>query len=195
MAANPIPFQPESIFHVYNRANGNENLFNDDRDYRVFISFMIRLLVPIAQPISYCLMPNHFHWLIRIKNESELRKIAARHECPDLPSDKFVSRQLAILFGSYVQYYNSVNSRQGSLFNRGVKRKHVSDNEYLMKLIGYIHTNPVVAGLCATCQEWEYSSYHLITGNSYSPLADLEVLQLYGEIGNFKQAHESLVQT
>lgn len=65
--------KPENTYHVYNRANGNEKLFLSDENYCYFLKKYDEYIYPIADTFCYCLMPNHFHFLIRIKEESVLK--------------------------------------------------------------------------------------------------------------------------
>ncbi len=60
-------------YHIYNHANGFENIFNEERNYRFFLEKYQFYISPIADTLAYCLMPNHFHFLIKIKSEEELR--------------------------------------------------------------------------------------------------------------------------
>ncbi len=64
---------PEGTYHIYNRANGNESLFFREDNYLYFLEKYKEYISPVAETFCYCLMPNHFHFLIRIKSENELR--------------------------------------------------------------------------------------------------------------------------
>lgn len=59
--------QPGRFYHVLNRGNNRENLFVEKRNYRYFLQLYAQFLSPIADTYAYCLMPNHFHLLIRVK--------------------------------------------------------------------------------------------------------------------------------
>ena len=62
-----IELEPDSFYHIYNRANGNEKLFASKENYRFFLKRYKDLITPIADSFAYCLLPNHFHFLVRIK--------------------------------------------------------------------------------------------------------------------------------
>jgi REP element-mobilizing transposase RayT len=64
--------QPEGIYHVYQHANGFENLFKEEENYRYFLQQWSKYISPIADTYAYCLMPNHIHFLIRIKEEGDI---------------------------------------------------------------------------------------------------------------------------
>ena len=96
--------------------------------------------------VAYCLMPNHFHLLIRIKSESGFE------------------RAITSLLISYVKAVNIDQDRVGPLFQGRFQSKAIEDDDYLLGLSCYIHLNPVAAGLAKTPEEWMYSSYREYVG-------------------------------
>ena len=64
-----------NFYHIYNHANGSENLFRNDENYNFFLRKWSQHIEPIADSYAYCLMPNHFHFLVRIKDEEDLEKL------------------------------------------------------------------------------------------------------------------------
>ena len=64
--------ETDSFYHIYNRANGNEKLFVNAGNYEYFLKRYDYYITPIADTFAYCLMPNHFHFLARIKNDKEI---------------------------------------------------------------------------------------------------------------------------
>ncbi len=64
--------EPAKFYHLYNHANGNENLFRNEENYLFFLKKFAFYVNPIADTYAYCLMPNHIHFLIAIKEEKEL---------------------------------------------------------------------------------------------------------------------------
>jgi len=123
---------PESSYHVYNRANGNEKLFRSKENYRFFLKKYQEHISPVADTFCYCLMPNHFHFLIRIKSESELKQALASKNLQGLASknlqglkleglraaklEDFISNQFSNFFNSYAKAFNKQYKRKGSLF-------------------------------------------------------------------------------
>jgi len=65
--------QPSTYYHIYNHANGFENIFKEEQNYCFFLEKYQFYISPIADTLAYCLMPNHFHFLIRVKGVEELR--------------------------------------------------------------------------------------------------------------------------
>ena len=64
--------QSDCFYHIYNRANGNELIFLKNENYRFFLQQYKKYILPIADTFCYCLMPNHFHFLVRIKSQEQL---------------------------------------------------------------------------------------------------------------------------
>ncbi len=64
-----IPLKPNEMYHIYNHANGNDNLFRNEENYAYFLKRYAYFIHPIAKTYAYCLMPNHFHLLVKIRSE------------------------------------------------------------------------------------------------------------------------------
>ncbi len=71
---------PEKLYHIYNHANGAENPFREAENYRYFLKQWEKHIQPIADTLVYCLMPNHFHFLIKIRSQSELETTFGKFE-------------------------------------------------------------------------------------------------------------------
>lgn len=65
----------DEYYHIYNHANGDENLFRKEENYSFFLRKHLQHISPIAETIAWCLMPNHFHFLIKIKSEEEIAEV------------------------------------------------------------------------------------------------------------------------
>ncbi len=65
--------ESDKFYHIFNHANGRENLFEEDENYRYFLQQCEKYISPIAETYAYCLMPNHIHFLIRILPEAEVK--------------------------------------------------------------------------------------------------------------------------
>jgi REP element-mobilizing transposase RayT len=65
---HPIPLQYGLTYHIYNRGNNRENIFIEERNYRCFLQLYLKYIEPIAWTFAYCLLRNHFHLLVRIKD-------------------------------------------------------------------------------------------------------------------------------
>ena len=60
-----------SFYHIYNRGNNKEKIFFEEKNYRHFLKLFDKYLSPYVDVYAYCLMPNHFHFLIRVKMVEE----------------------------------------------------------------------------------------------------------------------------
>lgn len=153
---------PDQYYHILNRAVGDEKLFRYHGNYLFFLRRFEKYILPIADIYCYCLLPNHFHFLIRIKPENE---IVALPGFTSLRSDRIaykLSKQFSNLFNSYSKSYNTMYVRKGTLFMRPFKRLLIKDDHYLTKIVHYIHANPVQHGYCKTIPDWYFSSYNRI---------------------------------
>lgn len=64
--------EPNKFYHIYNHAIGDDNLFRNNQNYLYFLKRYADFIHPIAKTYAYCLMPNHFHLLVKIRTEVEI---------------------------------------------------------------------------------------------------------------------------
>ena len=185
------PLMPESTYHIFNRASGNERLFYTKANYLYFLDRFMFYIEPYCRMLCYCLMPNHFHFVIRVKPVDELISLMG-HDYSE-QHGKSLSRQFSNLFNAYSKAINKQQSRKGGLFMRPYKRILISDQVYLLKLIHYIHMNPVSSNLCDHPQQWFFSSYGAIISTKPSKIERDEVLRLFDDKENFIYCHEQPV--
>lgn len=196
--------ETDNMYHVYNRANGSECLFVSDENYRFFLRKFEQYISPIADTFCYCLMPNHFHFLVKIKSEKDVEEYIRKRSFKSKTlqgfktleglaeqeyMSKFLTQQFSHFFNSYTQSFNKQQYRKGSLFMHPYKRKAVTTQEYLIKLIHYIHYNPVEAVLCSKPEDWLYSSYRAIISNLSTSLDRNEIIALFDDLSNFIFCH------
>lgn len=135
-------FAPGNYYHLYNRGANRQPIFTSEANYRFVLErfgrYVRRLQVAI---IAYCLMPNHYHLLVRQDDA--------------IPAGRLPQ----LVFNSYTKAYNKQQRRSGTLFEGRYKSVHVDRDEYLLHLCRYIHANPVKAGLVGRLDEWPYSNY------------------------------------
>lgn len=164
------PLLPDKVYHIYNHANGDENLFRAKENYRYFLTKYSEYIYPVADTYAYCLMPNHFHLMVRIRKEEELLAFVNLNLQGFKNLEGLVSQQFSNLFNSYTKSYNKMYERKGSLFIPRFKRKIVEDENYFTQLIAYIHLNPVRHGFCEQIDDWEFSSFHAYYENKSSKI-------------------------
>lgn len=175
--------QPDTFYHIYNRANGSESLFRSEENYRYFLQQWVKHISSIANTYAYCLMPNHFHFLIRTRSEDELKinyPVLGKFETfQDLITFR-ISKQFANMFSGYTQAYNKMFDRHGSLFNPNFKKKPITSDSYLTNLILYIHNNPVQHAFSSDIGSWPHCSYQVILANNQTFLMRQEVIDWFG---------------
>ncbi len=194
MLYKTAPLEPDCYYHIYNRANGQERIFLSDENYRFFLLKYSEYVAPFTDLFCYCLMPNHFHFLIRVKGELELeslfRAFPKFKTLEKLPSmELLLSKQFSNFFSSYTQAFNKVEGRRGSLFMKNFKRIKIEDEKYLIKLIHYIHHNPIEAGLVNGLSEWKFSSYSAIVSSKPTAIRRNEIISLFSDLQNFLYCH------
>jgi putative transposase len=176
--ATAIPFIPERVYHIYNHATGPDNLFRSADNYYFFLRKHHQYLSESWELLCWCLMPNHFHLLIRLK--------PSKPGEPDEVFSKGVSKKYSHFMNSYVQACNKQWGRKGALMMQRFQRKEVTDELYLRQLVCYIHNNPVNHGFTKSPYDWSYSSYKKIL---FDKERYKEVIELFGDLENFKAVH------
>jgi len=142
-----MKFYEDTYYHLYNRTNNKEALFRSEENYIYFLKKYRYYLDDYIETIGYCLMPTHFHFLIKVKS--------VRPEA-DL---NIINKKVGTLLNSYAQAYNKMWDRKGNLFNQKTNAKVVDSDKYLITLLTYIHQNPIRSKLVDKAEEWKFSSY------------------------------------
>ncbi len=198
-----VNLEPETFYHIYNRGNNKENIFYKKENYRYFLSKLSDYSMDYFDLYSFCLMPNHFHFLVKIKSRKEISEAAGR----DFPNFKnlenlIVSERMRRFFLGYSKAINKQENRTGSLFQKNFHRIPVYEQENLIRLICYIHRNPVHHGFSKSISEYEWTSYNDLIQSSNSNresssgmkglnLMRMEVMELFGGVENFIKAHQN----
>ncbi len=203
MSDTQIILKPEGYYHVYNHAVGSDNLFENEKDYNYFLTQLKKHILPVGELLAYCLMPNHFHLIVRIKNENEIQavliaRLKNRFAVNMKKRGDFLSEALSQIFSNffntYAKHYNFWKNRRGSLFKRAFRRKEITGMEYFKKLICYIHQNPVEAGFAEKPGDWKYSSYKALIGLQTTLIPRKEIVDLFGDLDNFIYCHSRQVE-
>ncbi|MFD2246822.1 hypothetical protein [Pontibacter ruber] len=182
-----ISLEPGKYYHLYTRGNNKETLFRQHDNYHYFLQLYRKHVTPYTDTFAYCLLPNHVHFLVRIKEEDALRKKSIVDDSNTLVS---VQRQLGHLLNAYAKTINNRYERVGRLFQHRFGRKEVTSEAYFTRLVYYIHFNPQHHSLIKDFRNWPYSSYHSILSNSKTVLQREEVLAWFGGRESYKQFHE-----
>jgi putative transposase len=167
-----------SYYHIYNRGAVRQPIFREERNY----AYLLRLMKQVAADcnlsiIAYCLLPNHYHWLVRQDGDTSAGTLPKR------------------VFGSYSQAFNLAYSLSGTLFQGPYRAILVDSDVYIRHLCRYIHINAVKHGIAATPEAWPYSNYHEWIGLRTDTLVDQQFIHDYFETSQQYRAfvHEYLV--
>lgn len=175
MAIRKVDFSTNEYYHLYNRGNSKQEIFLDREDYEHFVRLLYlcnSLRNITSRDISkniydfdreetlvyigvYCLMPNHFHLLIKEKSGNGISKFMQK------------------VSTAYVMYFNKKYTRTGGLFEGKFKSQHIGIDKYMKYLFSYIHLNPIkliepkwkekgiknIQGAMVFLNKYQYSSY------------------------------------
>lgn len=148
-------FVIDGYYHIYNRGVEKRDIFLDEQDYLVFLSYLKQYLKQEkgSDPhtlaleidlIAFCLMPNHYHLLVKQKTINGITKLT-RAVCTN-----------------YVMYFNKKYDRVGTLFQGKYKAALVDNDSYILHLSRYIHLNPYPG---SDPKSYPYSSYSYYLGD------------------------------
>jgi len=148
----------ENIYHIYNQGNNHQKIFFDREDYLLFLKFYRKFVANNCETLSYCLMPNHFHFLIyttvSITEEIKLRGIQIQK----------LSDGFRRLLSTYAQEINAKNNTSGSLFRQKTKAKLLQNDIFILRksytesCFHYIYHNPYSSNLVENILDWQFSS-------------------------------------
>ena len=157
------------IYHIYNRGNFKQPIFYTEEHYYYFLEKCHKYLKPVSNVLSWCLMPNHFHFLIELTEQS-LSKVQSGGIL--MPA---ITNGFRLLQSSYSKGLNKQLGRTGNLFQQKTKAKNLENNfDYLINAFIYIHKNPLEAGIVADIHDWPHSSFDEFTCSKSSTLTNIE---------------------
>lgn len=189
MPRRTTPFADGYFYHLYNRGVEKRITFQDDRDFVHFLKVLsyyqysdpkpsfshvtldqlksIQNNTKIVEIISYCLMPNHYHLLVKQLQDGGIiefmRKVGNEH----------------------TRYFNTRHSRIGPLFQGAYKSVLIESDEQLVHVSRYVHLNPYVSGITRDLKTYQWSSYPDYVGIRDGKLANKQEI-----VGFFKSSEE-----
>ena len=185
------PLIKGNFYHIYNRGNNGIDLFMDDENYRHFLRLYEKYINPIADTFAWCLMKNHFHILVYLKEDNEINIEDFSYSTIEHPKEINPSKQFSHLFNSYTQAINKRYKRTGSLFEKPFERKKVSSEKYFMNLVYYIHHNPVHHGFVDRIMDYPWSSYDTIISLKPTKLKRDKTINYFNDLDNFIYYHNN----
>ena len=179
------------FYHIYNRGNNSEKIFFSEENYAYFLKLLTKYIFPVADIYAYCLLNNHFHILVRIKEKNEIEINKLKFSTVEKPKEVSASRQFSHFLNAYSQAVNKKYARTGSLFEKRFERKRISDNHYLRQVILYINTNSLKHNLVEKPKDYKWSSYNSHISNAKTKLKRKEVIELFDDVENFVLCHKN----
>jgi len=161
MTANKsIVFEKNKFYHIYNRGHNEQQIFFDAKDYAWFYQNIaqFRFACPSIQIVSWCFLPNHFHFLMIDKSLDTYPK-------DTYPKTEQISIFMQKLQQAYAAFFNTKygesikEGKKGPVFEGNFKAKLVEDENYLLQIKQYIEWNAVKHGIVDKPSEWEYTSF------------------------------------
>ena len=194
-------FEKGHLYHIYNQGNNHQRIFFEQENYLFFLKKLKLYVMPYADILAWCLMPNHFHLMVRV---NEL-KLYINSEAFAGNKLRTLNQSIGVMLRSYTWAINKQESRSGALFRQKTKAEcltcteqitpsfyntkegtqiHVDhpEWEYPQVCFNYIHRNPVVANLVQTETEWKYSSAKDYAGLRDGNLVNKTVSKQYVDI-------------
>lgn len=182
-----MQFTEGSFYHIYNRGNDKGTLFFQERNYSFFLQKVKKYIAANSNMLAWCLMPNHFHFLVQA-NEDSVRIVK---ESPI--KINALTEGIRQLLSSYTKAIQKQEFLTGNLFQQKTKFKCV--DEYTGTVFHYIHQNPMRACLVKDLDQWKWSSWNEYAGNEEEVICKREIACLYIDLDgeNFKRNSSMLV--
>ena len=165
--------EKDHYYHIFNRGINSQTIFLNEDNMSYFLKLAEKHLRDSIEVIAYCLMNNHFHFIVKI-----------------IKDESIATQAFSNLFNAYAKAFNKQQNRTGTLFERPYKRKKIEDESYLKNLIIYVHKNPENHGIVKHFEHYKFTSFHnYLNQDSLVSSEQNYVLNLFEDIENFKFAH------
>ena len=208
MPVNPLylaRFEFEGIYHIYNRTNNKELLFRSDDNCTYFLHQFALFISRVADTYAWNLLPNHFHFLIKIKREDHITThINSLDLLLQTKSEKafllnkdinhLVEVTFKRFFTSYAMAFNKMYNRAGNLFQRTFKRVVITKDEQFIKALIYIHSNAQKHKLVKYFADYKWTSYHSLLSDKPTRLLREEIFGWFGSKEEFINTQHSLTE-
>ncbi len=183
-----MQFEVGHLYHIYNQGNNKQTIFFNRDNYLLFLKKLNEYVLSEANIVAWCLMPNHFHLMVEVKENLNTRKT--------------LNQAIAVLLRSYTRAINKQQNWTGSLFRPKTKAECISkddgrnllyyntefgtiinnsfsEDQYPQVCFDYIHENPVKAGIVTRAEDWEFSSFLDYKGFRSGKLVKKSVAERY----------------
>jgi REP element-mobilizing transposase RayT len=162
-------FEENNYYHIYNRWFEKQIIFRNDYDFSKFYKYIIKNkkeYIDEIKIVSYCFLPNHFHFIFKI-NKTGL----------------FLSDFMRKIQVSYAMYFKRKYTDNETIFNRPVfewrfKSKLINSEEYLNKCLAYVNFNALKHDIVENINDYKWTSYNQIDKSKIEKYKDLELDEL-----------------
>ncbi|MBS8122025.1 transposase [Candidatus Vampirococcus lugosii] len=141
---------PYIYYHIFNRGFEQQRIFYEHSDYDRFYKIILKYSKGDFSKIdlvSYCFLPNHFHFILISKSETE----------------NYISNFMRKIQQSYAQYFKAkYGTGKGPVFDGRFKVKAIQDDVYLQKCFVYVNFNAIKHGIVDNINDWNYTSFHIL---------------------------------
>ncbi len=202
------PFHPGSFYHLVFKSIDGLFLFNHDKDYEVYLERFRKFLGDFADVWSFCVLPNHTHFIIKIKTQESINIFLNKLSLQDLTVsmklflseqeneslfNAMIERQVNSFMVSYANYINNRFNRQGGIFQKPFKRIKIEDEGHLQQAIIYTNANAQKHGLVKDFKTYGFSSYPLIVANDQYFVDTKSVIEFFENKEKFIRLHKEQV--
>ncbi len=186
-----LSLSPKKFYHL-TYSNENDKLFRQEKNYQFFLKKYFHYIQPIAETFAYCLLPNSFEILIKIKEEQEFAsffnfeingKNSKFHEKFIL---KYISQQFDNLFTDYQNEYNSIFGEKNLFFDKNIETKNIQTKEYFVNTVKNIHLKPVNNNFAKEIEEWKFTSYNSFFAEGEQQVKIKTIIDYFGSIYKFR---------
>lgn len=182
----------DNTYHIYNSTNNRELLFRTDEDRYEFLGKFNQYLSPLLDTYAWCLLPNHFHWLVRVKSAEIISKMLSLKDPKELKKtelrylqgietvETLIESSFNRFFISYAMRFNRGYGRRGNLFHRPFKRIEVNRDTQFTQAVVYIHANPLKHKIVDNFMDYKWSSWKSIITDGPTQLLRQELWDWFG---------------
>ncbi|NVO21091.1 MAG: hypothetical protein HXX13_15420 [Bacteroidetes bacterium] len=202
-------FESTGLYHIYNQGNNKQLIFFNQGNYSFFLNKIKLYINPFADILAWCLMPNHFHLMIFVRDvempASFIVGVTQSH--PDNTSGRIrkitLNSSIGIMLRSYTRAINKQENRSGALFREETKAICLNDSkvlkdtwytengstiikveipefQYPQICFDYIHNNPVRSGIVNSPEKWQHSSFSEIVNSKKDSVVNLDLVKEFG---------------
>jgi len=198
-----MQFEKGYVYHIYNQGNNRQKIFFNRENYLFFLRKVRTYILPYADIISYCLMPNHFHLMVLVHEQTVgVTPTVGVAQSDTDGKTRSINDSIGIMLRSYTNAINKQQKRSGKLFREKTKAECINcpkgispsfiikegitqiniqnpEQQYPQVCFNYIHQNPVKAKMVKQAVDWEFSSARDYAGIRKGKLVNFAIAQEY----------------